>query len=93
VSQQPHPVVRFEGQNDRIPHPLFCQIWVGEILTAISMVEWEVTRQLSVRVSPLSYLIFLLMYFHKTVCQNYWSLVMQAYISKCRQGFTIKLLD
>jgi len=26
VSQQPHTVYRFEGQNNRIPHPLFCQI-------------------------------------------------------------------
>jgi len=26
VSQQPHPVFRFEGQKDRIPHPVFCQM-------------------------------------------------------------------
>jgi len=26
VSQQPHTAYRFEGQNNRIPHPLFCQI-------------------------------------------------------------------
>jgi len=26
VSQQPHPVLRFEGQKDRIQHPLFCQM-------------------------------------------------------------------
>jgi len=26
VSQQPYPVFRFEGQKDRIPHPVFSQI-------------------------------------------------------------------
>jgi len=26
VSQQPFPVFRFEGQKDRIPYPVFCQI-------------------------------------------------------------------
>jgi len=26
VSQPPYPVLRFEGQEDRIPHPVFCQI-------------------------------------------------------------------
>jgi len=31
------------------------------------MVEWQVTRQSSVRVTPLLYLVFLLMYLHKIV--------------------------
>jgi len=26
VSQQPFLFFRFEGQKDRIPHPVFCQI-------------------------------------------------------------------
>jgi len=37
------------------------------------MVEWEVTRQLSVRVTRLVNVIFLLMYLHKIVCQNFWT--------------------
>jgi len=45
------------------------------------------TTQLSVRVIPLLYLIFLLMYLDKIVCQNFGPLVM--YITKSRQGFTI----
>jgi len=35
------------------------------------MVEWEATGQLSVRVIPLLYLILLLMYLDKIVCQNF----------------------
>jgi len=53
------------------------------------MVEWEVTRQSSVRVPPLLYLVFLLMYLHKIVSQNFGPLVM--YISKSRQVLKIKL--
>jgi len=26
VSQQPYPAFRFEGQKDRIPHSVFCQM-------------------------------------------------------------------
>jgi len=37
------------------------------------MVEWEVTRQVSIRVTPLLYLIFLLMYLHKILFQNFWT--------------------
>ena len=37
------------------------------------MVEWELTRQSSVRVTPLLYLVFLLMYLHKIVSQNFWT--------------------
>jgi len=37
------------------------------------MVEREVTRQLSVLVTPMFYWIFLLMYLHKIVCQNCWT--------------------
>ena len=74
MSQQPaFPVFCFEGQRYRIPHPVFCQIenWVGENLTTINMVEWEVTRQSSVRVTPLLYLDFLLMYLHKIVSKKF----------------------
>jgi len=53
------------------------------------MVEWEVTRQSSVRVTPLLYLVFLLMYIHKIVSQIFGPLVM--YISKSRQVFISKL--
>jgi len=38
------------------------------------MVEWQVTRQLSVRVTPLLYLVFLLMYLHKIVSKSFWTL-------------------
>jgi len=37
------------------------------------MVEWQVTRQSSVRVTTLLYLVFLLMYFHKIVSKNFWT--------------------
>ena len=57
--------------------------------SAINMVEWEATRQFSVRVAPLLYLVFLLVYVHKIVSQNFLTLVM--YISKSRQVFIIKL--
>jgi len=57
--------------------------WVGENLTTINMVEWVVTRQSSVRVTPLLYLVFRLMYLHKIVRQNYWTLVM--YIRKAEK--------
>jgi len=53
------------------------------------MVEWQVTRQSSVRVTPLLHLVLLLMYLHKIVSQNFWLLVM--YISKSRQVLIIKL--
>jgi len=36
-------------------------------------VGWEVTRKLSVRVTLLLYLIFLLMYLLKIVCQKFWT--------------------
>jgi len=42
-------------------------------ISTVHMVEWEVTRQLSVRVTPFLYLIFLLMYLHKIVCQKFWT--------------------
>ena len=35
------------------------------------MVEWQVTRQSSARVTPLLYLVFLLMYLHKIVSKNF----------------------
>jgi len=37
------------------------------------MVEWEVSRQSPVRVTPLLYLVFLLMYLHKIVSKNFWT--------------------
>ena len=37
------------------------------------MVEWQVTRQSSVRVTPLLYLVFLLMYLHKIVNKKFWT--------------------
>jgi len=39
----------------------------------VNTVEWEVTRQSSVRVTPLLYLVFLLMYLHKIVSQKFWT--------------------
>ena len=48
------------------------------------MIEWKVTRQLSVRVTPLLYLIFLLLYLHNIACQKFGPFVM--YISKSTQG-------
>ena len=47
--------------------------WVEENLTAMNMVEWEVTSQSSVRVTPLLCLDFLLMYLHKIVSQKFWT--------------------
>jgi len=52
-------------QNFHIHTPLY--------LTTIDMAEWEVTRQSSVRVTPLLYLVFLLMRLHKIVSQNFWT--------------------
>jgi len=45
VSKQPYPGLRFGRQKDRIPHPLFCQIKnrVGQILTTVNMVDWELS--------------------------------------------------
>ena len=37
------------------------------------MVEWQVTRQSFVRVTPLLYLVFLLMYLHKIVSKSFWT--------------------
>jgi len=42
-------------------------------LTTVNMVEWLVTRQSSVRVTPLLYLVFLLMYLHKIVSKKFWT--------------------
>jgi len=65
VPQQPaYPVFCFEGL--KVPCPVSSFLpdvklsWRN--LTTINVVEWEVTRQSSVRVSPLLYLFFLLMY-------------------------------
>jgi len=61
VPQQPaYPVFCFEGQ--KVPYPV--SIFLSDIklswrnLTTVNMVEWEVTRQSSVRVTPLLYLFF-----------------------------------
>jgi len=43
------------------------------VATINNIVEWEVIRQSSVRVTPLLYLVFLLMYLHKLVSQNFWT--------------------
>jgi len=87
-SQQPaYPVFCFEGQ--KVPYPVSSFLpdiklsWRN--LTTVNMVEWQVTRQSSVRVTPLLYLFFILMCFHKIVTNNFGPLVM--YISKCRQVF------
>jgi len=37
------------------------------------MVEWQVTRQSSVLVTPLLYLVFLLMYLDKIVRKTFWT--------------------
>jgi len=37
------------------------------------MVEWEVAKQSSVQVTPLLYLVFLLMHLHNIVSQNFWT--------------------
>jgi len=42
-------------------------------LTTVSMVEWQVTRQSSVLVTPLLYLVFLLMYLDKIVSKTFWT--------------------
>jgi len=61
VSQQPaFPVFCVEGLKVPYPASSFCQIqnWVREHRTTINVVEWEVTRQSSVRVTPLLYFFF-----------------------------------
>jgi len=68
VSQQPaYPVFCFEGQKVQYPLSSFLLdiklSWRN--LTNVNMVEWQVTRQSSVRVTPLLYLAFVLMYLHK----------------------------
>jgi len=78
VSQQSaFPVFCFEGQ--KVPYP--ASSFLSDInLTwrtphwprpTINVVDWEVTRQSSVRVTPLLYLFFLLMYLHKIASQNF----------------------
>jgi len=37
------------------------------------MVEWQETRKTSVRVSPLLYFIFLLMYLHNIASKYFWT--------------------
>jgi len=76
VSQQPaYPVFCFEGQ--KVPYPVSSFLpdiklsWRN--LTTVNMVEWQVTRQSSVRVTPLLYLVFLLMYLHKIVSKKFWT--------------------
>jgi len=46
---------------------------VTTLLITVNMVERQVTRQLSVRMTPLLYLVFLLMYLHKIVSKNFWT--------------------
>jgi len=80
VSQQrAFPVFCFEGQ--KVPYPassfqpdikLSWENFTTE-LSSINMVEWEVTRQSSVGVTPLLYLDFLMMYLHNIVSQNFWT--------------------
>jgi len=104
VSHQPHPVIRFEGQKtvSRIQFSAryvgkFGQEirnWFGEVITlSIWSSGWEVTRKLSCRVTPLLYLVFLLMYLHMIVGYVKIFGILVMYVSKSRQGFTIKLLD
>jgi len=76
VSQQPeYPVFCFEGQ--KVPYP--ASTFLPDIklswrnLPTVNMVEWQVTRQSSVRVTPLLYLVFLLMYLHKIVSKIFWT--------------------
>jgi len=76
VSQQPaYPVFCFEGQQVLYPVSSFLPdiklSWKN--LTTVNMVEWQVTRQSSVRATPLLYLVFLLMYLHKIVSKNFWT--------------------
>ena len=75
-SQQPaYPVLCFEGQ--KVPYPASSCLsdiklsWRN--LNTVNMVEWQVTRQLPVRVTPLLYLVFLLMCLHKIVSNNFWT--------------------
>jgi len=89
VSQQPaYPVFRFEGQ--KVPYP--ASSFLPDIklswrnLTTVNMVEWEVARQSSVRVTPLLYLVFLLMYLHKIVSQNIWT-ACDVHFEKQTSGF------
>jgi len=76
VSQQPaYPVFCFEGQQ--VPYRVSSFLpdiklnWRN--LTTVNMVEWQVTRQSSVRATPLLCLVFLLMYLHKIVSKNFWT--------------------
>jgi len=76
VSQQlAYPVFCFEGQ--KVPYP--ASSFLPDIklscrnLPAVNMFEWQVTGQSSVRVTPLLYLVFLLMYLHKIVSKNLWT--------------------
>jgi len=76
VPQQPaYPVFCFEGQ--KVPYPVSSFLpdiklsWRN--LTNVNLVEWQVTRQSSVRVTPLLCLVFPLMYFHKIVSKKFWT--------------------
>jgi len=78
VSQQPaFPVFCFEGQ--KVPYPAFSflpdtkLIWRTSHFTTVNMVEWEVIKRSLVRVTPLLYLVFLLMYLYKLVRQIFWT--------------------
>jgi len=76
VSQQPaYPVFCFEGQKAPYPASSFLLdiklSWRN--LTTVNMVEWEATSESSVRVTPLLYFLFLLMYLHKILSQNFWT--------------------
>jgi len=75
MSQQPpYPVFCFEGY--KVPYPASSFLpdiklsWKN-LTSTVNMMEWDVTRQSSVRVALLLYLVFLLMYFHKIVSQNF----------------------
>ena len=76
MSQQPaYPVLCFEEQKVLYPVSIFLPdiklSWRN--LTTVNMVEWQVTRQSSVQVTPLLYLFFLLMYLHKIVSKKFWA--------------------
>ena len=53
------------------------------LLSSANMFEWEVTSQSSVRMTPLLYLVFLLMYLHKIVSQNVCSPCDVYFTDKC----------
>jgi len=55
------------------------------------MIECEVTRQLSLRATPLLYLIFLLMCLHKIARQNFWSLSDVYFEKQTRVSFGLGL--